>query len=473
MAGGQHSADRPHVPLLHDPRFRGLVAQALTALGLGSLLWVAVDNAATNMRARGIPTNFEFWDRASGFDVNQTLIAYSAVSTYGQAFWVGLLNTLLVAAIGVVFATIIGFTLGVMRLSTNWAARSFATLYVETLRNVPLLLQLLFWYNAILTPLPAPRASLAMPSVALTWPDAPSFALALLAGAAAILASRFARTQSPGSAGALLAPVGAALGWIVALVALLFGASSFMGAPGGGLLHWGGPSGVYLNNRGLLLPDPRFGPGSGWALVALAGAVAASVAFAFWARRRQAASGRQSPVALVSLALLVGLPLLAFVGVGAPLTMDYPSLRGFNFQGGLRVNPEFVALLLGLSLYTAAFIAEEVRAGVQSVARGQSEAAHALGLRAGPTLRLVVLPQAMRVILPPLTSQYLNLTKNSSLAVFIGYPDLVQVFMGTVLNQTGAAVQVIAVTMAVYLTISLATSGLMALYARHTAWAER
>ena len=176
---------------------------------------------------------------------------------------------------------------------------------------------------------------------------------------------------------------------------------------------------------------------------------------------------------LVSLALLIGLPLIAFVASGAPVKLEYPVLRGFNFQGGLRVNPEFVALLLGLVLYTASFIAEEVRAGVQSVAKGQSEAAHALGLRAGPALRLVVLPQAMRVILPPLTSQYLNLTKNSSLAVFIGYPELVQVFMGTVLNQTGAAVQVIAVTMAVYLTISLATSGLMALYARHTAWAER
>ncbi len=473
MSGGGPAAQRPKVPLLHDPRFRGLLVQAGTALALVSLVWVAVDNAATNMRARGIPTNFDFWDRVSGFDVNQTLISYSAVSTYGQAFWVGLLNTLLVAVIGVVFATLIGFTLGVMRLSTNWAARSFAGLYVQTLRNVPLLLQLLFWYNAILNPLPAPRASLAMPSVALSWPGAGSLALTLGAGAFAVFVARFARAQSPGSAAAMLAPVGAALGWIVAIVALVFGVSAFMGAPGGGLLRWGGPAGVYLNNRGLLLPNPSFGPGAGWVLVGLAGAVAASVAFAFWARRRQARTGAQSPVALVSLALLILLPLIAFVAAGSPLTMDYPVLRGFNFQGGLRVNPEFVALLLGLSLYTAAFIAEEVRAGVQSVAKGQSEAAHALGLRAAPTLRLVVLPQALRVILPPLTNQYLNLTKNSSLAVFIGYPDLVQVFMGTVLNQTGAAVQVIALTMAVYLTISLATAGLMALYGRHTAWAER
>ncbi len=473
MSGGGRGADRPQVPLLHDPRFRGLLAQALTAVVVGSLLWVAVDNAATNMRARGIPTNFDFWNRTSGFDINQTLIPYSAVSTYGQAFQVGLLNTLLVAGVGIVFATLLGFTVGVMRLSSNWAARSFATVYVETLRNVPLLLQLLFWYNAILSPLPAPRASLAMPSLALTWPDAVSLGLAFVAGAFAMLASRFARGQTPGSAGALLAPIGSALGWIVALIALPFGASAFWGEPGGGVLHWGGPAGVYLNNRGLLLPNPSFGPGSGWVLAALALAVVASVLYTLQARRKQAATGAQSPVGLVSVGLLIGLPLIAFVGSGAPVTLEYPILRGFNFQGGLRVNPEFVALVLGLVLYTASFIAEEVRAGVQSVAKGQSEAAHALGLRATPTLRLVVLPQAMRVILPPLTSQYLNLTKNSSLAVFIGYPELVQVFMGTVLNQTGAAVQVIAVTMAVYLTISLATSGLMALYAHRTAWAER
>ena len=467
------AAQPPKVPLLHDPRFRGLLVQALTALALGALLWVAVDNAATNMRTRGIPTNFDFWNRTSGFDVNQTLIPYSSLSTYGQAFQVGLLNTLLVAAIGIVIATLLGFALGVMRLSGNWAARSFAGLYVQTLRNVPLLLQLLFWYNAILSPLPAPRASLAMPSLALTWPDLASAGLALAAGALALFAARFARAQSPGSAAAMLAPIGAALGWIVALAALFFGASAFVGAPGGGLLHWGGPAGVYLNNRGLLLPNPSFGPGAEWVLAVLALAIAASLAYGLRARRIQAATGRQSPVGLVSLALLVLLPLIAFVAAGSPVTVDYPVLRGFNFQGGLRVNPEFVALLLGLSLYTAAFIAEEVRAGVQSVAKGQSEAAHARGLRAAPALRLVVLPQAMRVILPPLTSQYLNLTKNSSLAVFIGYPELVQVFMGTVLNQTGAAVQVIALTMAVYLTISLATAGLMALYSRHTAWAER
>ena len=473
MSDSVRGADRPQVPLLHDPRFRGLLAQALTAIVLGSLLWVAVDNAATNMRARGIPTNFDFWNRVAGFDINQTLISYSAVSTYGQAFQVGLLNTLLVAGVGIVFATLLGFTLGVMRLSSNWAARSFATAYVETLRNVPLLLQLLFWYNAILTPLPAPRASLAMPSVTLTWPDAASVGLALVAGALAFLASRFARSQAPGSAGALLAPIGSALGWIVALIALPFGASAFWGAPGGGVLHWGGPAGAYLNNRGLLLPNPVFGPGFEWVLAALAAAAALSILYALQARRKQAATGAQSPVGLVSLALLAGLPVIAFVVSGSPVTMEYPALKGFNFQGGMRVNPEFVALLLGLVLYTASFIAEEVRAGVQSVAKGQSEAAHALGLRASPTLRLVVLPQALRVILPPLTNQYLNLTKNSSLAVFIGYPELVQVFMGTVLNQTGAAVQVIAVTMAVYLTISLATSGLMALYARHTAWAER
>ena len=465
--------DRPKIPLLHDPRFRGFVWQAALTIAVVVLIYLAVTNAATNMRARGIPTNFDFWDRTSGFDVNLTLISYSAVSTYGRAFWVGLLNTLLVAGVGVVLATALGFALGVMRLSSNWVLRKFATVYVETLRNVPLLLQLLFWYNAILSPLPGPRASLALPGLSLALPSAAAFALALVAGLAALALVRLGKQAEAASALAGVAPLAVPLLSFASLAVLLLGLGPFGGAPDSGVLRWGAPAGVYLNNRGLFLPDIVLQPGAGGVGAALLVGLAASLGFWLWARRRQAQSGVQSPVLLVTLGLVVLLPLLAFLALGRPVALDMPVLRGFNFQGGMRVLPEFVALVLGLVLYTATFIGEIVRAGIQSVARGQSEAAHALGLKPGVTLRLVVIPQAMRVIVPPLTNQYLNLTKNSSLAVFVGYPDLVQVFAGTVLNQTGAAVQVIAITMAVYLVISLVTSGLMDLYNRRMALQER
>ena len=450
--------------LLHDSRWRGLLWQAGLALLVIFLVYEAAENAITNMRARGIPTNFDFWNRTSGFDINQTLISYSATSTYGEAFWVGLLNTLVVALIGIVFATLIGVIIGVMRLSQNVAARGIASVYVEVLRNTPLLLQLLFWYNAILVPLPAPRASLALPSVSLTPPDFVSSLLTALSFAAVILAWRMRGRFAP----AMMA-VGSAVGFII----LLFGAGAFLGLSGGGILHWGAPAGVYLNNRGLFLPSPHLGEGAGMVLLSLLAAILAAVGYWIYARHRQRRSGQQSPVLLVATGLVVLLPLAAFEMAGRPVAFEFPALRGFNFQGGMRVSPEFVALTLGLVLYTAAFIAEVVRSGIQAVARGQGEAASALGLSQGQSLRLVIFPQAMRVIIPPLTNQYLNLTKNSSLAVFIGYPDLVQVFAGTVLNQTGAAVQVIAVTMGVYLFLSLVTSGLMALYNRRMTLVER
>ena len=450
--------------LLHDPRWRGLLWQAVLAVIVGVLVYEAAENAITNMRARGIPTNFDFWNRTSGFDINQTLISYSATSTYGEAFWVGLLNTLVVAALGIVFATLIGVTIGVMRLSQNVAARGLATVYVETLRNTPLLLQLLFWYNAILVPLPAPRGSLAMPSVSLTAPDMLSAVVTVIAVLIA-LAALWMR----GRFGPAVMAIASALG----VIALLFGAGAFAGVSGGGVLHWGAPAGVYLNNRGLFMPSPQLGEGAGLVTLALIVAVISSFGYWLYARARQQRSGQQSPVVLVSFGLLILLPLTAFEIAGRPVAFEFPVLRGFNFQGGMRISPEFVALTLGLVLYTASFIAEIVRSGIQAVARGQGEAAAALGLSKGLALRLVVFPQAMRVIIPPLTNQYLNLTKNSSLAVFIGYPDLVQVFAGTVLNQTGAAVQVIAVTMGVYLLLSLVTSGLMALYNRRMALVER
>jgi general L-amino acid transport system permease protein len=387
------TTDRP--AFWNDPFWRGLVSQVLLIAVVAFLAIEATINARDNMHARGIPTDLAFWNMPAGFDINQSFVPYSALSTYGRAFLVGLFNTLFVAIIGVIFATIVGFAVGAARLSKSWLLARLATIYVETIRNVPLLLQLLFWYNAVLKPLPGPRQSIG-----------------------------------------------------------IFGT-------------------FFVNNRGLFVPEPVGRSGFDYVLIALALAVVGSIVFWLAARRRQIATGAQWPVLWVSLGLILSLPLLAYFLAGQPLEFASPQLRGFNFVGGIRLSPELVALLLSLILYTASFIAEIVRAGIQSVPRGQSEAALALGLRPGPARRLVIMPQAMRVIIPPLTNQYLNLTKNSSLAVFIGYPDLVQIFAGTVLNQTGAAVQVISITMAVYLVISLVTSALMNVYARRTAIRER
>jgi general L-amino acid transport system permease protein len=394
-SGAAGTLDRPKAPLLYNPKFRGFVYQAALCAAIAFLAWSAIDNAIDNLARANIASGFGFWDQTAGFDISQALIAYTTTSSYGRAFWVGLLNTLLVAAIGIVLATVLGFAVGIARLSRNWLVARLAGFYVETIRNVPLLLQLLFWYNAVLKALPGVRESLVI--------------------------------------------------------------------PGGG----------FLNNRGLFLPQPLPQPEFRWALAALGIGVVAALALQFWARRRQERTGAQAPMLWPVLALVGALPLAVFALSGLPLAFDYPESGRFNIRGGIEVLPEFMALLFGLSVYTAAFIAEVVRAGILSVVKGQTEAAYSLGLRPGPTLRLVVVPQAMRVIVPPLTSQYLNLTKNSSLAVAIGYPDLVQIFAGTVLNQTGQAVEVIAITMAVYLTISLVTSGLMNLYNRRVAVVER
>ncbi|HEX2725550.1 MAG TPA: amino acid ABC transporter permease [Beijerinckiaceae bacterium] len=379
---------------------RGLVYQIVLFLVIAFLVVAAVMNARANLQRAGITSGTGFLSNTAGFDISQALIPFSAAgSTYGEAFIVGLLNTLLVAAIGVVFATILGFTIGVARLSGNWIVAKVAMIYVEVVRNVPLLLQLLFWYNAVLAPLPSPRESINV-------------------------------------------------------------AGSF-----------------FLNNRGLFMPKPMFG-GDIWILLAaFVAGLAGTVGFYVWARRQQEQTGRQYPVGLTALALIVGLPVLVWImlalTIGNPISFEVPEQQRFNLRGGMQVLPEFVALLVGLVTYTAAFIAEVVRAGILAVSKGQTEAASSLGLRPGFTLRLVVIPQAMRVIVPPLTSQYLNLTKNSSLAVAIGYPDLVQVFMGTVLNQTGQAVVVVVITMSVYLTISLVTSFVMNIYNRRVAIVER
>jgi general L-amino acid transport system permease protein len=383
------------VAFYNDPRLRGVFYQIVL---LVVVLWVGYEfvvNARDNLRAARIATGLGFLDHTAGFSINQSLIAYSESDTYGRVFWVGLLNTLLVAAIGIVLATILGFTVGICRLSANWLLQRIAGIYVELIRNVPLLFQILFWYLAVLGALPNPRESLS-----------------------------------------------------------LFGE-------------------VFLNNRGAFVPRPLFDAGAEWVVAAFALGIVLSVALRIWARRRQERTGRQFPVLWTALALIVGLPLLAFVAAGFPISLEKPVLRGFNFVSGVRLFPELVALTLALVTYTAAFIAEIVRAGILAVPRGQTEAAYSLGLRPGQGLRLVIIPQALRVIIPPLTSQYLNLTKNSSLAVAIGYPDLFAVFAGTVLNQTGQAIEIIAITMAVYLAISLVTSLLMNWYNARMKLVER
>lgn len=395
LATDAANRSEPRPRIWNDPWWRALFIQAALLIVVIAGLLAAAHNARVNMNARGIPTDFSFWDRPAGFDVNQTLIPFNATYTYGRAFLVGLLNTLVVAVIGIVFATILGFAIGAARLSQSWLVARLATVYVETIRNVPLLLQLLFWYNAVLNPLPGPRNSI------------PFFDLA------------------------------------------------------------------FLNNRGLIVPEPVPQTGFGYVPLALVAGISLALLFRQAARKRQRETGAQWPVGWVSAALILALPLLVYVALGRPLDWSVPVLKGFNFQGGLRLTPEFVALVLALVLYTASFIAEIVRGGILAVPHGQTEAARALGLEAGPTRRLVVMPQAMRVIIPPLTNQYLNITKNSSLAVFIGYPDLVQIFAGTVLNQTGAAVQVISITMAVYLFISLVTSAGMNYYNGRMALKER
>ena len=401
MATIAGAAPKPaRASLLYDPRVRGIVSQTVLVAIIAFLFYEAATNAIDNLRRARIASGFGFLDNTAGFDVSQSLVPFSAAaSTYGQAFIVGLLNTLLVAAIGVVLATILGFIIGIARLSKNWVVRKVAMVYVEVIRNLPLLLQLLFWYNAVLAPLPNPRESVSV-------------------------------------------------------------AGSF-----------------FLNNRGLVMPRPLLDERA-WVIAAVfAIGIGLTIAFRTWAKREQERTGRQYPVALTALALIVGLPVLIWAALalfgGSPITFDIPQQQRFNLRGGMQILPEFVALLLGLVIYTAAFIAEIVRAGILAVSKGQTEAAYSLGLRPGPTMRLVIIPQAMRVIIPPLTSQYLNLTKNSSLAVAIGYPDLVQVFMGTVLNQTGQAIEVVTITMAVYLTISLVTSFVMNIYNRRVAIVER
>ncbi|KAA0010808.1 amino acid ABC transporter permease [Billgrantia pellis] len=382
-------------PFWRDRAKRALTFQVLLIAAVVLFLLYIVGNTQDNLAARGITTGFGFLTNTAGFGIVQSLIDYSSQSTYGRTFVVGLLNTLLVSALGILAATLIGFVVGIARLSPNWLIARLASGYIEIFRNIPLLLQIFFWYFAVLRAMPSPRDSLTLGEVA------------------------------------------------------------------------------FLNVRGLFLPEPQFLSGFGLIPLALGIAVVASIVLLIWNKRRHEATGKRLPAGWISLGLVVGLPLLVLVITGVPVTWDVPELRGFNFRGGFTVIPEFLALWLALSIYTASFIAEIVRSGIQAIPHGQTEAAQALSLPQNLVLRLVVVPQALRVIIPPLTSQYLNLIKNSSLATAIGYPDLVSVFAGTTLNQTGQAIEVIAMTMAVYLTISLLVSMFMNWFNARVALVER
>jgi general L-amino acid transport system permease protein len=393
----EHDSElKPSKPAVwNDPKYRALFFQIVLVLALGYFIVSIVDNTLTNMESRGISTGFAFLSEPSGFGILQSLIEFDESHTYGRTFFVGLLNTLLVAGLGIFFATLLGFIMGVARLSNNWIVAKVATVYIEIFRNIPLLLQIFFWYFAVLAALPGVRQSMSL------------------------------------------------------------------------------GAGIEFNNRGLYLPSPVPEDGFfiiGWLFVI---GIIATVFLARWAHKRQEDTGQQFPVFFSALGLIFGLPLIVFLLMGSPLSWDYPTLKGFNFQGGLTIIPELLALLLALTIYTGTFIAETVRAGINAVSHGQTEAAMALGFTRGKTMRLIIIPQAMRVIIPPLTSQYLNLAKNSSLATAIGYPDIVAVFMGTTLNQTGQAVEITMMTMGVYLTISLTISMFMNWFNKRMALVER
>jgi len=411
-----------------DPKLRSSVIQIVLGLLLVWLAWSFYTNATSNLARLGIASGFGFLDNRAGFAISQTLIPYTESMSYGRAFLVGLLNTLLVAFLGVVLATIIGFVMGVARLSSNVVIKALASAYVEITRNLPPLFQIMFIYLAVLAALPGPRQS---------W-------------------------------GLGLQPIFGAISSGLSAIGLTFLADPVASLAGA----LPAPS-VFVNNRGLVLPKINFEDGSVAIFFGFIIAVAACFTVHAIAKHRREATGKGFPVFWTCLALLILGPLAGAALTGFPMSVEHPQLRGFNFVGGSRVIPEFVSLWLALSIYTGGFIAEIVRSGIQAVSKGQTEAAHALGLRSGPTLRLVVIPQALRVIVPPLTSQYLNLTKNSSLGVAVGYPDLFAVFAGTTLNQTGQAIEIIAMTMAVYLTISILTSLIMGWYNKRVALVER
>jgi general L-amino acid transport system permease protein len=394
MAEIQNSNTSNKVSFWYDPAKRSILYQLVTLLLIGLLGYYLVTNITHNLERQSIATGFGFIQKEASFEIGESLISYSAADKYGRALLVGVLNTLLVSFIGIILTVTMGTFIGVARLSTNWLVSRLAAIYIEVLQDIPILLQLFFWYAFFYEILPSP--------------------------------------------GEALNPI----------------------------------FGVFLCNRGLTFMIPVFK--SAHTYMAISFCIGCLFIFILrrWSRKRQEQTGQLFPLYRISLGILIGFPLLVWWLCGAPTQMDVPMLKGFNFNGGVNVSPEFTALLLGLVLYTSAFVAEVVRAGIQSVSHGQTEAAMALGLKPGNVLNLVVLPQALRVIIPPLTSQMLNLTKNSSLAVAIGYPDFVSV-AGTTINQTGQAIEGVAMIMTVYLLFSLLTSAFMNWYNKKIALVER
>ena len=398
MAKATESETAPAPSFWRDPEKRAIVFQVVVVLIIGWLLYSMIHNTATNMADRGLASGFGFLNQSAGFDIITTpFVPFSEASTYLTVFLVGLVNTIIVAFVGCILALFLGFIIGIARLSSNWLVQKVATFYIELFRNVPLLLQILFWYSAVLKPLPGPRE-----------------------------------------------------------------------------LHEAGDS-VYfsINNRGVIFAEPIGQPGFEYVWYAFFAAIILTWILTRIAKAWQVRTGKQFPIFSVGALLIIGAPLVTYLVMGRPLELAPAEMSRFALRGGVTIIPEIVALLLALVIYTASFIAEIVRAGIQAVSHGQTEAASALGIKPSHRMRLVVIPQAMRVIVPPLTSQFLNLTKNSSLATAIAYPDLFSVFAGTVLTQTGQAVEIMAMTLAVYLTLSLVTSGFMNWYNSRIALVER
>jgi len=382
-----------------DRRVRSFFYQLLTAGIVGWLAWYLISNTAQNLSARGMSTGFAFLGVSAGFNPGFKLIDYTpGIGTFGRIFLIGILNTLLISFLAIIFSTLLGFFVGVMRLSSNWLVAKVALAYVEVFRNVPLLIQIIFWYMGVFSVLPVIRKSIDL------------------------------------SFGA---------GWVV------------------------------LNNRGLYISTPVFGDMFWMTAATLGLALVGAALFRRHARKVQDASGRQIRTLLPSLVAIVVLPLAVFLATGAPLSWNIPKIEGFNFVGGTSLPPSFLALLLSLSIYHAAHIAEAVRAGILSVHRGQSEAAFSIGLSPARVMSMVVIPQAMRAIVPPLISNWMNAVKNSSLAVAVGYSDVVSLFMSTALNTAGHAVEIVAMTMGFYMVVSLTISFFLNIYNKRVQLVER
>jgi len=386
---------RTRVAPWNDPVIRGWVFQIVVVGLVGLLAWYLVSNTMENLARQKIASGFHYLEREAGFEIGDTMIEYSPASTYARAIWVGILNTLRVAVLGIILSTVLGTLIGVGRLSPNWLLSRICSWYVEAFRNVPLLLWLFLFYKLISEAFPGPRQAISM-----LW------------------------------------------------------------------------NSVFLSNRGVYFPVPMADPIHKWMGVAFLVGIAAAFFINRWAKKRQATTGQPFPIMSAALGAIVGLPFLVWLAGGAPSHMSWPELKGFNFVGGTVIQPEFTALLVGLVLYTSAFVAEIVRSGILALHKGQSEAAAALGLSRGQSMRLVLLPQALRVIVPPMTSQYLNITKNSSLAIAIGYPDLVA-SVNVTINQTGQAIENVLIIMAAYLSVSLSISAFMNWYNKRIALTER